>query len=183
MKPQTAVTAWLTAGLLLMGVACAESPAASAKKPPSPIVHSFAGGCAGTVLTDAQPPTWAQDGWTVAKGTEWPVPWAMGQGGNAIAYVFARQLVAGESPRIDGTQNKVLWVLRDKALSNFVVSGHPEGRSAPVVTIVGGPSITDVPTAGCWTFQITWTSGGQHTSTINLDVLPKGALPVTVGGS
>jgi hypothetical protein len=61
-------------------------------------------------------------------------------------------------------------------------SGHPglpHGKSQPVVTIAGGPSITDVPIPGCWTFRLSWGSNGQHssTSTINLGVLPAGALP------
>jgi hypothetical protein len=59
-----------------------------------------------------------------------------------------------------------------------MVEGRPLGQSQPVVTIVGGPGIVDVPTAGCWTFRLSWTAnGGQHTSTINLEVLPNGTLP------
>jgi hypothetical protein len=45
------------------------------------------------------------------------------------------------------------------------------------VTIAGGPSIVDLPTAGCWTFALSWSSNGKHTSTINLDVLPTGTVP------
>jgi hypothetical protein len=37
-----------------------------------------------------------------------------------------------------------------------VVEGRPLGQSQPVLTIAGGPSIVDVPTAGCWTFRLSW---------------------------
>ena len=148
--------------------------------PPTPkaTVHSFAGGCAGTVLTDAEPPVWAQGGWSHGNGTPWPVPWAFGTQDDTVAYLFATQLVAGGSPRVDGSQNKVLWIAKDSPSgANVLVEGRPFGKSEPVVTIAGGPSITDVSTAGCWTFRLSWGSNNQHSSTINLEVLPAGTLP------
>jgi hypothetical protein len=171
----------VSALLLILAVGCTTSPAASAQVhlSPSVPVHSFAGGCAGTVLTDARPPVWAQDGWSVvAKGTPWPVRWALGTQGDTVAYLFNTQLVAGVSPRSDGTANKILWEAKDSPSgANVLVEGHPLGSSQPVVTIAGGPSITDVPTAGCWTFRLSWGSNGQHSSTINLEALPAGTLP------
>lgn len=129
------------------------------------------------MLTDAEPPLWAQGGWNVEKGGPWTVPWALGTGGDAVAYLFATQLVAGSSPRIDGTNNKVLWVAKGDP-SNFVVEGLPPGRSQTVVSVNGGPSIVDVPTAGCWTFRLLWGSPSQPgTSTISLAALPAGTLP------
>jgi hypothetical protein len=175
-------TKWLSAGLaslaLILAGACTTSPASSAQVHPSPTapVHSFAGGCAGTVLTDAQPPVWAQDGW--AKLTPWPVPWAFGTNNDTVAYLFATQLVAGVSPRVDGSQNKVLWEAKaSPSGANVKVEGHPLGQSQPLVTIAGGPSITDVPTPGCWTFRLSWNVNGEHSSSINLEVLPAGTLP------
>ena len=59
-----------------------------------------------------------------------------------------------------------------------MVEGRPLGQSQPVVTVQGGPSIVDVPAAGCWTFRLLRESGGApHTSVINLQVLPGGTLP------
>ncbi len=132
-------------------------------------------------MTDAEPPAWAQSGWSVAKGTQWPVPWALGTHGDTVAYVFATQLVAGVSPRVDGSNNKVLWEAKDA--SSLLVEGDPFGKQQPVVTIAGGPSITDVPTAGCWTFGLSWESNGRRTSTINLEVLPAGSRPGSRQGS
>jgi len=172
------LTSGLAAVLVLLAGCTSSQPTSQAKASPTAAVHTFVGGCAGTVLTDAVPPTWAQDGWTHTKGTPWGVPWALGTQSSTVAYVFATQLVAGTSPRVNGTSNKILWESRDNPSGAAVtVEGRPLGQSQPVVTIAGGPSIVDVPTAGCWTFRLSWSASGQHSSTINLEVLPAGKLP------
>jgi hypothetical protein len=164
----------LAVAVLLAAGPC--TPAQSAHVSPSPIAtHTFAGGCAGTVLTDAVPPVWAQAGWNQAAGAPWSVPWALGTGGQAVAYLFARQLVAGNGPRVDGTNNKVLWVAKGNP-SNFMVEGIPPGGTQAAVTVNGGPSIVDAPAAGCWKFLLTW-GAAEASSTINLDVLPAGSKP------
>jgi|SRR5437660_928247 len=169
--------------LVLFIAAAACSPAnAPASGQASPAFHAVAGGCAGTVVTDAVPPKWAQSGWSHTSGTPWPVPWSMGTGGGSLAYVFAGQLVAGQSPRVDGSNNKVLWVLRDH-VSTFTVTGRPLGQSLPVLSVEAGPSIVDAPSAGCWTFTLAWNANGRHASTINLEVLPKGSVPPMIAGS
>jgi hypothetical protein len=112
----------------------------------------------------------------VVKGEPWGVPWALGTGGQAVAYHFARQLVAGNSPRADGTNNKVLWVAKGTA-PNFVVEGTPQGATQPVVSVNGGPSIVDAPRGGCWTFQLRWGLDHASSSVINLQVLPAGSKP------
>jgi hypothetical protein len=163
----------LAVAFLLAACACGPGQPAVAHQSSAP-VHTFAGGCAGTVLTDAEPPVWAQAGWTHPGVTPWSVPWALGTGGQSVAFLFAKELVAGSSPRIDGTNNKVLWVAKGIA-PNFVVEGIPPGRTQAVITVNGGPSIVDAPSAGCWKFQLTW--GAAQASTINLDVLPAGSMP------
>lgn len=161
---------------LIIASGCTPNSAAQVQPTPSIAVHTFAGGCAGTMLTDALPPAWAQGGWSQPHAP-WEVPWALGTGGNAVAYLFATELVAGPSPRVDGTNNKVLWVAKGAAPS-FMVEAHPLGESRPLISIAGGPSIVDLPTAGCWTFQLSWGFPGQTaTSTINLAALPTGSVP------
>jgi hypothetical protein len=106
------------------------------------------------------------------------VPWALGTNDDTVAYLFATQLVAGVGSRVDGSQNKVLWEAEESPSGgNVLVEGRPLGKSEPVVTIAGGPSITDVPMPGCWAFRLSWGSNGEHSSTINLEVLPAGTLP------
>jgi hypothetical protein len=169
----------VVAVLLILLAACTSSqPTSQVKASLTPAAHTFAGACAGTVLTDAEPPIWAQGGWTHTKGTPWAVPWALGTQGNTVAYVWGTQLVAAQSPRVDGPNNKVLWESKDNPSGEgIIVEGRPLGQTQPVVTIVGGPSFVDVPTAGCWTFRLSWSANGQQTSTINLEVLPAGTLP------
>ena len=162
--------------LILLGtVSCNQPAAAPASVSPSQAVHTLAGGCAGTVLTDSEPPGWSQGGWSHTKGTPWPVPWTAAASGDAVAFVFAGRLVAGPSPRVDGSTNKVLWELREPV--QFIVEGRPAGKSTPVVTVPGGPSIVDVPTPGCWTFRLSPTNDASKVSTMSLEVLPHGATP------
>jgi hypothetical protein len=169
----------VVAAVLLLAVACASAPAANVQIQTSPkaIVHTFGGGCLGTVLTDAEAPVWSQGGWSQAKGTSWPVPWALGTGGDAVAFLFTTRLVAGPSPRSDGSSNnKVGWVA--KGAFNFIVQRWQPGQSQPVVEVPGAPSIVDVPTPGCWTFRLVWgPPAAGHTSIINLEALPAGSLP------
>ena len=170
-------TAGIAALCLLLTAGCSSSQQTpQAKARPSAPVHTFAGGCAGTVLTDAEPPQWSQGGWTVAKGSPWPVPWAIGAQANAVAFLFADELVAGGSPRVNGSNNKVLWVVKDSPMS-FVVQGTPLGKPEPVVSVAGGPSIVDVPTPRCWRFRVLWgTTDRPGSSIINLEALPAGSL-------
>src|SRR5947209_9436537 len=145
--------AGLAAVLILLLSACqASSPApAGTQTSAKPSAHSFAGGCAGTVLTNAEPPVWAQGGWSHAEGTYWRVLCAFGTRDETVAFLFATELVAGTSPRVDGSNNKVLWEAKDyPSGGNVVVEGRPLNQSQPALTIAGGPSNVDVPTAGCW---------------------------------
>jgi|SRR5579859_5244972 len=49
---------------LIIASGCTSNSAAQVHPTPSIAVHTFAGGCAGTTLTDALPPLWAQGGWS-----------------------------------------------------------------------------------------------------------------------
>jgi hypothetical protein len=159
--------------LLIILAACGSSQAASqVKASPTSVAHTFAGGCAGTVLTDAEPPVWAQAGFT-HKGAPWAVPWALGTDGNVVAYVFTNQLVAGAGPRADGRSNKVLWVIKDNA-SAELIEARPLGMAEPMVNVRRS---VELPNGGCWTFRVLWGAHNQHVSTFNLEVLPAGTLP------
>ena len=173
--------------IILLG-GCASPQTAQLRASPSVPVHTFTGGCAGTVLTDAEPPVWSQAGWSHAQGTPWLVPWAFGTPDTTVAFLFSTVLVAGGGPRVDGTYNKVTWVAKDPPAgvaagyrfgTNAVgVEARPLGESEPVLANTGGASIMDLPTPGCWTFRLSWSAHGQlQVSTINLEVLPAGTPP------
>ncbi len=168
-------TAWLGVALMIGSAGCSSSAAAKPLASPSAGVHTFAGGCAGTTLTDGMPPVWAQGGWT-QTAAPWPVPWAPASGGDAVAYVFANALVAGASPRVNGTNNKILWVARGYP-AGFLVQGHPLGGGAPTMQFPGGPSIVDVPAPGCWTFEVHSGTPDRAGGIFNFQVLPAGSQP------
>ena len=190
--------AGITASVLIILLGgCASPQTAQVKASPSVPIHTFAGGCAGTVLTDAEPPVWAQAGFRTT-GTPWPVPWAFGTQNTTVAFVFSMVLVAGSGPRVDGTYNKVTWVAKDPpsgvangyqyGTTNVVVEVRPLGESQPVLTNAGGTNVLDFPKPGCWTFHLSWSAHNQaQVSTINFEVLPAGTRPwhllrTTVGG-
>ena len=147
---------------------------------PDVSVHTFAGGCAGTVLTDAEPPVWAQSGFR-STGAPWPVPWAFGTQNTAVAFVFSKVLVAGSGPRVDGTYNKVRFVANadyPNGYMNVAIEARPLGESQPILTFTNAGSVGDFPKAGCWSFRLSWSAHGQaQVSTINLEVLPADTVP------
>ncbi len=174
--------ACIAAALLIILVGgCASSQTTQVKANPTAPFQTFAGGCAGTVLTDAEPPVWAQTGF--AKLTPWPVPWAFGSQDTTVAFLFSTVLVAGSGPRVDGSYNKVGWVSKgDYPTGNtdIAIEARPLGESQPVLTSPGdaNASVVDLPKPGCWTFRLSWSAHGQQqVSTINLEVLPAGARP------
>jgi len=71
--------------------------------------------------------------------------------------------------------NKILWIVRSpRDGSDLTINAHPEGSATPVVKMVQPadsgpgeiyPSIVDVPTPGCWVFDLAWAS---HHATLAL---------------
>ena len=172
--------ACIAAALLIILVGgCGSSQATQVKASPTAPVRTFAGGCAGTVLTDAEPPVWAQTGF--AKLTPWPVPWAFGTQDTTVAFLMSTVLVVGSGPHVDGSYNKVTWVAKGDyptGDTNIAIEARPLGETQPVLTNAGGASLSDLPKPGCWTFRLSWSAySQQQVSTINLEVLPSGALP------
>jgi hypothetical protein len=167
--------------LIILGGGCGSSQATQVRASPRVPIRTFAGGCAGTVLTDAEPPLWAQTGF--AKLRPWPVPWAFGTADTTVAFVFSTVLVAGSGPRVDGSYNKVGWVAKGDYPSgntSIAIEVHPLGESQPVLTSSADAnvSVVDLPRPGCWTYRLSWVAHGQQqVSTMNLEVLPAGTRP------
>jgi hypothetical protein len=165
--------------IILLG-GCASLQTAQVKASPSVPIHTFAGGCAGTVLTDAEPPVWAQAGFRAA-GAPWPVPWAFGTQNTTVALLFSRVLVAGSGPRVDGTNNKVHWVAKadySTGSINVAIEARPLGESQSILTFTNAGGVADFPKPGCWTFRLSWSAHSQQqVSTINFEVLPVGTRP------
>jgi hypothetical protein len=115
-------------------------------------------------------PTWARSGFTPPSD---PWPHVLGARGDIVAVLWARHdpLVIPTPPN---RNNKILWVSKLpvsigstlEITARLLVGGTPVG---PVQqrTVAGGPgpSIIDMPTAGCWQFTLRWSG---HADTVDL---------------
>ena len=140
-----------------MTLASAVGPAAASTEP-SPTA------CQGHVPPRVLP-VWARAGFSSPKPR---MPYVLGEAGQIAAIQWADPLVSPPSARY---RNKVLWVSRrasvpgsdlqisaQKLVGN-TVAGPPVHRT---VTGGPGPSIINLPSAGCWQLKLHW-SGRSDT--------------------
>lgn len=121
-------------------------------------------GCGSPIATDALP-DWADAGF---RGDA-RVPHVFGAGGEIVAVLFGNPL---RVTRVDGSANKILWVARTEstpadatASTDLTITATLDGSDTRVTREVAGgpgPSIVDLPRAGCWHLDLRW-SGGQDT--------------------
>jgi hypothetical protein len=87
----------------------------------------------------------------------------LGRSGGIVAILFAPTL---HSPPLADRNNKILWVahrqagygdmrIRAQRMRGAALIGTPVARR---VAGGPGPSIIDLPAAGCWRFTLTWTT-------------------------
>jgi hypothetical protein len=90
------------------------------------------------------------------------MPYVLGRAGRIAAILFADPL---ESPPPKDHNNKILWVSHAPSVagSDLRISAQRMTRSTPVGRPVGrsvpgspGPSIIDLPAAGCWRLTLRW---------------------------
>lgn len=113
-------------------------------------------------------PAWARSGFnppTVA------MPHVLGARGDIVAVLWKRQDPLAV-PAPPGRSNKILWVSRLGAGSSLQITARQLIGGAAVGpvrqrTVAGGPgpSIIDMPTAGCWQFTLHWSG---HVDTVDL---------------
>lgn len=104
-------------------------------------------------------PVWARAGFSGPKPR---VPYVLGRSERIVAIVFGYPL---GYPPARGRNNKILWVSRTAAKAPaglWIRAVRMDGTrtiGAPVRRIVAdgpGPSIVDLPAAGCWRLTLTW---------------------------
>ena len=110
-------------------------------------------------------PVWARAGFS---GPRPRVPYVLGRSGRIVAILFGYPL---RSPPAADRNNKILWVprtlakvpaalwIRAQRMQGARAVGAPVGR---VLRGGPGPSIVDLPAAGCWRLKLTW-SGRSDT--------------------
>jgi hypothetical protein len=145
---------------------------AAAAGTPSPRAASSAA-CHPAVRTGVLP-VWARAGFSDPRPR---MPHVLGRSGRIVAIVFGFPLLA---PPAKNRSNKILWVSRRpvKPLSDLRIRAQrmqgtrPVGR--PVTRRVPGgpgPSLVDLPAAGCWRLALRWSG---RSDTLDLRYEPGG---------
>jgi hypothetical protein len=117
--------------------------------------------CGSTVVT-APLPEWARAGFS----GDARMPHVMGHRGEIVAAIFGHPLAV---VRPSGSNNKILWVAKAQyPTGDLVIEAKLDGSDVSAQRSVPGgpgPSIIDLPQAGCWRMTLTWP---EHTDTIDL---------------
>ena len=123
--------------------------------------------CRPNVVT-AVLPDWARSGFSDVAPT---MPYEVGRSGEIAAIVFGFPL---QAPPSTVRNNKILWVSRQVTIADRldISAQQMDGATAvgdPVKQSVAGgpgPSIVDLPTAGCWRFTVSW---ADRTDSLDLE--------------
>jgi hypothetical protein len=104
-------------------------------------------------------PSWARTGFSSSTPT---MPYVMGDRGDIVAILWAEHDPLMAAPAA-GRNNKILWVGRVSSEGSLHIKARLIGSDRSATrTVEGGPgpSIIDLPAAGCWSLDLTW--GKQH---------------------
>lgn len=101
-------------------------------------------------------PTWARAGFTDPKPV---MPHVLSDNGKIIAILWSRSHPLNAPPLHD-QNNKILWVSPDYGIPLVIHARLGDTTVTRKVAGGPGPSIIDMPRAGCWTFDLSW--GGHH---------------------
>ena len=132
------------------GSSATPAPSASSRATASAVCRSD--------YTPATLPTWARAGFTPPTQ---PMPYVMGDSGDIVAILWAEHDPLQAPPAAD-RNNKILWVAR-VGWGDLNIRATLESSDQTVTRSVAGgpaPSIIDLPSPGCWSFDLTW--GTQH---------------------
>ena len=117
-------------------------------------------------------PSWARAGFSSPKPT---MNYELGQHGRIVALLWAYPLLY---PPPTTHNNKILWVSKVPAggppliiAAQRVAGRKPVGRAVHLQVPGGpGPSIINLPAAGCWHLSLTWSG---RSDTLDLDYLAR----------
>ncbi len=158
----------LLPAVMLLSAGCTSSPppraAPQATSPGAPATAARTG--CGSVVETGPLPEWARAGFS----GDARMPHVMGDRGDIVAAIFGHPLAL---TRPDGSSNKILWVSKPSdPPGDLQITATRDGTTDPVRrTVPGGPgpSIIDLPQAGCWRLTLTWSG---HSDTMDLVYLP-----------
>lgn len=107
-------------------------------------------------------PEWARYGFSDPRPR---VPHVLGRDGRIVAILFG-PLIAPTAP--PDRSNKILWAAREVGPGSLEIEARRLGGDEVVRRVVEGgpgPSIVDLPVAGCWQLDLRW---GEYTDTLFL---------------
>src|SRR5438094_4227393 len=149
------------ASLLLIACSGQATARPTPSSTPTATLTAGAAGCGSTAVLRGGIPDWLG----TAGGNNNPtfLRYVIGHPALVAGFLFGDPLRAGHP---ENPSNKVLWVVRmPRDGSPLVVDGHPLGGTEPQVHLTQPansgpgeiyPSIVDVPSAGCWQFDLQW---------------------------
>ncbi|HXW80456.1 MAG TPA: hypothetical protein VEJ84_13210 [Acidimicrobiales bacterium] len=122
-------------------------------------------------VADGVIPSWARAGFSSPRPA---MHYELGARGRIVALLWAYPLL---SPPPKTHNNKILWVSEvPPGASPLVITAQrmvgalPTGPPVERQVVGGpGPSIINLPTAGCWRLDLQWSG---HTDEMDLDYLP-----------
>jgi hypothetical protein len=144
--------------MLLAGCAAGDASAQS-PSPAQPAPAPVRTVCGSPVETGPLP-VWARAGFSGDSS----MPHVVGDQGDIVAAIFGYPLAASGP---DGSTNKILWVSKNPGPSgDLVIEAKLDGTGVSESRRIAlGPSIVDLPQAGCWRLTLTWSG---HTDTMDL---------------
>jgi len=152
----------------LVLVACSGQAASRPSPSPALVSHTpatpatvFGDGCGSTSVVKGGIPSWLEEAGGHNNPTD--LRYAIGHPPRVAGFLFSDPLRAGHP---ENPSNKILWVVRTpRNGSQMIIDGHPLGAVLPRVHEAlpanSGPGEiypdgVDVPTAGCWQFDLQW---------------------------
>jgi hypothetical protein len=92
------------------------------------------------------------------------MPYVIGDHGKIVAILWANPL---HSPPLANRSNKILWVARVVPMlpGPLRIQATLNGTGQAVTReVIGGPgpSIVNLPRAGCWSFNLSWARSRDH---------------------
>ncbi len=150
--------------LTLLTAACTAKP--SVVKTPAAAAVSEPAACTPVVRQD-ELPVWARGGFS----GDTKVAHTMGRSGQIVAVLFGYPL---KQPPAEGRSNKIQWVASPSsghqgADPDLVIQARLNATGDPVERRISGgpgPSIVDLPQAGCWRLALSW---GGRTDSLDLE--------------
>jgi hypothetical protein len=144
--------------ILLTIITAAGCTSAHARNPAQPAVKN----CSSSI-SPRQLPGWARAGF---QPPTQPMPYVMSDRGEIVAILWADHDPL-HAPPLPNVSNKILWVSRvnQGAFTPLRIRATLDGANQTVTRQVAGgpgPSIIDLPGAGCWSVNLSWSGHHDH---------------------